>query len=241
MKTPNRLGKGTNYLSPHYEISFKIPQLYKSKETYFKTVSIEIFRSDLNGIRKRIRIWDNITTEKADIILSLYTQQRSKDPITGLLLDTNSFECHRKNPKGKYVFKNCILVNTITHHIIHGRLDNMHRFCKLINLNKKRREKLIRPLEYGSWYLIDNVTFNETVERRMRRKFHVRCEWGEKMEIASKSYLSICMCTVNIRKRPLCHETSVLKGSGISLEFFPYFLGLMPKSKAIWEFVSFSA
>jgi len=30
------------------------------------------------------------------------------------------------------------------------------------------------------------------MERRMKRKFHVRCEAGENLEITSKSYLSLC-------------------------------------------------
>lgn len=29
------------------------------------------------------------------------------------------------------------------------------------------------------------------MERRMKRKFHVRCEAGENLEITSKSYLSL--------------------------------------------------
>lgn len=41
------------------------------------------------------------------------------------------------------------------------------------------------------------------MERRMKRKFHVRCEAGENLEITSKSYLSLSFdMEKHIKRRP---------------------------------------
>lgn len=41
------------------------------------------------------------------------------------------------------------------------------------------------------------------MERRMKRKFHVRCEAGENLEITSKSYLSLSFdMEKHLKRRP---------------------------------------
>lgn len=37
------------------------------------------------------------------------------------------------------------------------------------------------------------MIYENTMARRMKRKFHVRCRAGEKVEITSKPYLSLCL------------------------------------------------
>ena len=95
-------------------------------------------------MRAKVRAWGSTSIEKADICLSLYTQQKGKDPITGLELDIRFVECHRKNPKGEYIFKNCILLDRLTHQVIHGTRKSLDNFIRIFKLNKKRRNKLLR-------------------------------------------------------------------------------------------------
>ena len=134
-------GKGVK-LNLHSLASFRIAKGFKANNPYNKTVAAHIFSESLRRVRERVKTWGPISVEKADIVLSLFTQQRGKDPITGARLDLNTFECHRKIPQEKYRFGNCILVDYLTHKVIHGTQGSMERFCSILNLNKKRREKL---------------------------------------------------------------------------------------------------
>ena len=101
--------KGAN--SPHRSsfelrtnVKYSIPCRKVAVNPYAGRLNIDVFQSGLDALRNKVKAWGATSVEKADICLSLFTQQRGKDPITGILLDIDSLQCHRKNPKGEYVF-----------------------------------------------------------------------------------------------------------------------------------------
>lgn len=134
-------------LALSYEAKYTFPKP-PSQDSFLDNfnLSIEIYDSQLKWIRQKIQSnLNDYTVEKADIILSLYTQQRGLDPITRLPL--NDWHCHRKTPGykgGEYTFKNCVLLNKFTHQIVHGTKETLTRFIQICKLGKKKTEKLTK-------------------------------------------------------------------------------------------------
>ncbi len=135
-------------------IKFRIPRSYagvkrNSENIYDVEVKISCYQSELNALRYKLKSSSD-SLEKADIQLSLFTQQKGLDPIAGDLLDIKNMQLHRKlpgNSGGQYEFKNCVLLNKLTHTIVHATFRNMKTFCNVF-LNKRKSEKLQKL-----WYL----------------------------------------------------------------------------------------
>lgn len=125
-------------------VKFRASSGLSPSNPYEEDLNIEFFQGDLNALRAKVKAWGGASIEKADICLSLFTQQRGKDPVTGFRLDIDSVECHRKMPGGEYAFRNCILLDRTTHQVVHGAWSTVENFIRLLKLNMKRREKLLR-------------------------------------------------------------------------------------------------
>lgn len=142
MQETSNLGKSSLGLCKN--IKFKIPQRKVAVNPYSENLKIDAFQAGLNGLRAKVKAWGGAYVEKADICLSLYTQQRGKDPLTGTSLDIDRVECHRKTPGAEYVFRNCILLDRLSHQVVHGTWATVSNFIRILELNKNRREKLLR-------------------------------------------------------------------------------------------------
>ena len=117
--------------------------LCHSQKIFYNTISkINIWQTQLNELRNKTR---HVSIELSDNILSLFTQQRGKDPVTGYLLDIDRLECHHKIPKfnkGTDCFRNLILLDKYTHKAVHGSLETLQNFCNVFRLSKRRLKKL---------------------------------------------------------------------------------------------------
>lgn len=140
---PSAAKKRLQGLSLSHGIKYK-KLLCHSQEIYYNTVSpISCWQTQLDALRDKVRYG---TIEFADNVLSLYTQQRGKDPVTGYLLDLDSLHCHHKVPKckgGTDCFRNLILLDQLTHRVVHSSLQAVGNFCYVLRLSKRRREKLL--------------------------------------------------------------------------------------------------
>ena len=129
-------------LSLSHGIKYK-KLLCHTQKIYYNTISpIDCWQTQLKALRDKTRYG---SIEYADNILSLYTQQRGKDPITSNILDLDTLECHHKISRsngGTDCFRNLILLDQLTHRVVHGTSQTVHNFCTIFRLSKRKRKKL---------------------------------------------------------------------------------------------------
>ncbi len=147
--------KGTLYhvlnvtLYPISYVSTSPPKLFNQKKSNYTKEGRNILHKELQGIDLEILQYMNLhptgTVELNDNRLSLYAAQKGRDIITGYTLN-EALQIHHILPSsqgGKDNYDNLILVDEITHILIHAvNPDVIEHYMKYIRKSKQIIEKL---------------------------------------------------------------------------------------------------
>jgi RNA-directed DNA polymerase len=123
-----------NGLSPYVEADRK---MIHSKQ---KSVSQESLRTLL------LRPVNEKSVEFNDNRISLFVAQQGKCAVTGMRLNLNEINCHHRKPSvlgGGDEYSNLTIVYEDVHKLIHAsKSSTISRYMQLLNLNKKKIEKI---------------------------------------------------------------------------------------------------
>lgn len=145
-QSPSEIGKLPQSVGLAWQQAFTVQKKVKRENVLLQDASNACLTLEYKALCWKLRYWTG-PTEKRDIALSLYGQQRGRCSVCSDTISHEAMEIHRKVPGklgGKYEFRNCVLVHPHCHHVIHGTKETLMRFILLFRLNCKRRKRLVR-------------------------------------------------------------------------------------------------